>query len=59
MLLCPLDRIRTIVTDDEISDTSAQIIENADVELIVVSVDTSETKDIPSKDKNVTIGSDL
>ena len=59
LLLCPLDRIRTIITDDEISDTSAQIIENADVELIVVSADTSETKDIPSKDKNVTIGSDL
>ena len=59
LLLCPLERIKTIITDDEISDTSATLIENADVELIVVSVDTSETKDIPSKDKNVTIGSDL
>ena len=48
-----------IITDYEISDTSATLIENADVELIVVSVDTSETKDFPSKDKNVKIGSNL
>ena len=59
LLLCPLDRIKTIITDDEISDTSAKILENADVELIVVSVDTSETKDFPSKEKNVKIGSNL
>ena len=59
LLLCPLDRIKTIITDDEISDTSAKIIEASDVNLIVVSPDTSEKEEVPLKHNKITLGSKI
>jgi hypothetical protein len=54
-----LDRIKTIITDDEISDTSAKIIEDSDVNLIVVSPDTSEKEKVPFKQNKITLGSKI
>ena len=36
LVLCPLDRITTVITDDGISDVAAAMLEAADVKLIVV-----------------------
>lgn len=44
LLLCPLERIHTVITDDRIDDRSAQMLEAADVALIVVQVAASERK---------------
>ncbi len=35
LVLCPLDRIDTVITDEGISDKAAAMLEAADVELIV------------------------
>jgi len=35
-VLCPLERIDTIITDDGIDDRTAAMLEKADVKLIVV-----------------------
>ncbi len=35
LLLCPLDRIDTVITDDKITDRAAAMLESADVTLIV------------------------
>jgi DeoR family ulaG and ulaABCDEF operon transcriptional repressor len=42
MLLCPLSRIHTVITDEGISDRDAQMIEAADVRLIVAQVGASD-----------------
>ena len=36
LVLCPLERIDTIITDDKIEDRTAAMLESADVTLIVV-----------------------
>jgi DeoR family ulaG and ulaABCDEF operon transcriptional repressor len=38
LILCPLARIHTVITDDGISDRDAQMLESADVRLIVAQV---------------------
>jgi DeoR family ulaG and ulaABCDEF operon transcriptional repressor len=38
MVLCPLGRIHTVITDDRIEDRTAQMLEAADVRLIVAEV---------------------
>lgn len=35
LILCPLERIGTVITDDALSDAAAQMLERADVKLIV------------------------
>lgn len=42
MLLCPLSRIHTVITDEGISDRDAQMIEAADLRLIVAQVGASD-----------------
>ena len=45
LVLCPLDRIDTVITDDGITDRAAQMLEAADVKLIVASAGaTTETR---------------
>ncbi len=44
LLLCPLNRISTVITDDGIDDRSARMLEEADVKLIVADVATQERK---------------
>lgn len=44
LLLCPLSRIHTVVTDDRIEDRAAQMLEAADVRLIVAEVAATERK---------------
>lgn len=46
LILCPLKRIHTIITDDGIEDRTAQMLEAADIRLIVAEVATSERKGI-------------
>jgi DeoR family ulaG and ulaABCDEF operon transcriptional repressor len=36
LVLCPLERIDTIITDDKIDDRTAAMLDSADVKLIVV-----------------------
>ena len=38
LVLCPLDRIDTVITDEGISDKAAAMLEAADVELIVATI---------------------
>lgn len=42
LLLCPLNRIHTVITDDAISDRDAQMLDAADVRLIVAQVGASD-----------------
>lgn len=44
LLLCPLSRIHTVITDDRIDDRAAQMLEAADVRLIVAEPATAERK---------------
>lgn len=44
LLLCPLNRIHTVITDDGIDDRVARMLEQSDVRLIVVQSAASETK---------------
>lgn len=44
LLLCPLNRIHTVITDDGIEDRAAQMLEAADIRLIVTTSATSERK---------------
>ncbi|MFT4149820.1 MAG: DeoR/GlpR family DNA-binding transcription regulator [Paracoccaceae bacterium] len=44
LLLCPLSRIHTVITDDRIPDRAAQMLEAAEVKLIVAEVATQERK---------------
>lgn len=44
LLLCPLTRIHTVVTDDRIDDRAARMLEAADVKLIVAPVAASERR---------------
>ncbi len=44
LLLCPLNRIHTVITDDGIEDRAAQMLEAADIRLIVTTPATSERK---------------
>jgi DeoR/GlpR family transcriptional regulator of sugar metabolism len=42
LILCPLSRIHTVITDDGISDRDAAMLDAADVKLIVVQVGTAD-----------------
>jgi DeoR family ulaG and ulaABCDEF operon transcriptional repressor len=42
LLLCPLARIHTVITDDRIDDRAAQMLEAAEVRLIVAEVPASD-----------------
>lgn len=44
LLLCPLSRIHTVITDDRISDRAAQMLDAAEVRLIVAEVAAQERK---------------
>ena len=44
LLLCPLSRIHTVITDDRIEDRTAQMLETADIRLIVAEIATSDRK---------------
>lgn len=44
LLLCPLNRIHTVITDDRIDDRSASMLEAAEVRLIVAELAASERK---------------
>lgn len=44
LLLCPLSRIHTVITDERISDRAAKMLEDAELRLIVAEVATSERK---------------
>ncbi|SIS93812.1 DeoR/GlpR family DNA-binding transcription regulator [Paracoccus saliphilus] len=44
LLLCPLNRIHTVVTDDGIEDRAAQMLEAAEIRLIVAETATSDRK---------------
>jgi len=35
LILCPLENVTTIITDDGISDEAARMVENAGVELLI------------------------
>jgi DeoR family ulaG and ulaABCDEF operon transcriptional repressor len=35
LILCPLERISTVVTDDGIPDSAAKMLEQADIDIIV------------------------
>lgn len=45
LLLCPLSRIHTVITDEGIDDRVARMLEQADVRLIVAPSAASDTKD--------------
>jgi DeoR family transcriptional regulator, ulaG and ulaABCDEF operon transcriptional repressor len=44
LILCPLNRIHTVITDDRLEDRAAQMLEAADVRLIVVPVGAADRK---------------
>jgi DeoR family ulaG and ulaABCDEF operon transcriptional repressor len=48
LILCPLDRINTIITDDGIDDRTAQMLDSAGVRLIVVPVGAAQKEGIAS-----------
>lgn len=48
LVLCPLDRIDTIITDDGIEDRTAAMLEAADVTLIVVPKSTAQKEGVAS-----------
>ncbi len=45
LLLCPLSRIHTVITDDGITDRDAAMLQAADIRLIVAKTATAERKD--------------
>ena len=45
MILCPLSRIHTVITDDGITDREAQMLEAAEIRLIVAQVGVADRKD--------------
>lgn len=44
LILCPLDRITTVITDDRIPDSAAKMLEQADINLIVAEVSATQRK---------------
>ena len=48
LILCALERISTVITDDEIEDHSAKMLEEAGVKLIVTKVHRAQEKASPS-----------
>ncbi|MCR9059135.1 MAG: DeoR/GlpR family DNA-binding transcription regulator [Rhodobacteraceae bacterium] len=44
LILCPLDRISTVITDDRIPDSAASMLEQADIKVIVAEVSAAQTK---------------
>jgi len=44
LILCPLDRITTVITDDRIPDSAANMLEQADIDLIVAEVNATQRK---------------
>jgi DeoR family ulaG and ulaABCDEF operon transcriptional repressor len=46
LVLCPLDRIDTIITDDRLDDRTATMLEQADVTLIVVPAGTAQREGV-------------
>ncbi|MCV0427902.1 MAG: DeoR/GlpR family DNA-binding transcription regulator [Roseibium sp.] len=44
LILCPLDRISTVITDEGIPDSAANMLEQADVKLIVAQSGAAQTK---------------
>ncbi|WP_227270232.1 DeoR/GlpR family DNA-binding transcription regulator [Roseobacter weihaiensis] len=48
LVLCPLDRINTIITDDGVDDRTATMLEAADVTLIVVSSGAAQKEGVAS-----------
>ncbi len=48
LVLCPLDRIDTIITDDRIPDRTAAMLDAADVTLIVVPAGTTQKEEVAS-----------
>ncbi|MET1414330.1 DeoR/GlpR family DNA-binding transcription regulator [Roseibium sp. HPY-6] len=44
LILCPLERISTVITDDGIPDSAAKMLEQADIELIVAPVSAAQRK---------------
>ena len=45
LLLCPLARIHTVITDDGISDRDAAMLQAADIRLIVAQAGAAERQD--------------
>ena len=45
LLLCPLARIHTVITDDGITDRDAAMLQAADIRLIVAPVGAAERQD--------------
>lgn len=48
LILCPLDRIGTVITDDGITDRAAQMLEAADVKLIVAETGAAQREEAAS-----------
>ena len=48
LVLCPLTRIDTVITDDGISDKAAAMLESADIQLIVANAGTARERDVAS-----------
>lgn len=44
LILCPLERISTVITDDGIPDSAAKMLEQADINLIVAPVSGTQSK---------------
>jgi DeoR family ulaG and ulaABCDEF operon transcriptional repressor len=44
LILCPLERISTVITDDGIPDSAANMLEQADIHLIVAETNAAQTK---------------
>ncbi len=44
LILCPLERIGTVVTDDGIPDSAAKMLEQADINLVVADVSAAQSK---------------
>lgn len=44
LILCPLERITTVITDDGIPDSAVKMLEQADIELIVAQVGAAQSK---------------
>ncbi len=49
LILCPLERITTVITDDGIPDSAANMLEQADVNLIVVEAAATQSKAASSR----------
>jgi len=48
LVLCPLTRIDTVITDDGISDKAAAMLESADIQLIVANAGTARERNVAS-----------